>query len=396
MKTKSAALFLAASMLLGFIGILGLSGCADTTYALSVSGTEVKAGEYIYAQLEAAQEAVSKFKEENPDTDVSDSAFDYFKQELEGKKFTDWVNDSAVDVCRERMACAELFDELGLTLTADDETEIRNNVESFWANTDIASAGVGNYGTLGEFFESSGIGKASLSTVLTYQKKKEKVFHAYFDADGIEAVSESELRAKMAEEYARFRAIPIYLSDGEGNAITSEEGLKEIDGLAQSYVERLSAGESFVVVQNDYSEYVDSLTPVAEEEETGETAETTDGEEAAVDAEAEAETDNDYDLAEKKGSPYYLTETEQEFLFGMDANTAAVYKGDTYYYVIQRLDINEREDWFENISESLLHEIKDATMIEKIRERADLVNVTLNQAAIKRYKPQTIAKKGIL
>ena len=397
MKKKITAFTLAAAII---IGVLGLSGCADTKIALTVAGTEMLAGEYIRAQLSAAQSAADKFREENPDADIYEESFDFFAQKIEDKSFADWVNEEALKFCSDRKAAALLFDELELTLTDEQEREIRLYVENLWQSSDsMADAGLSE-NTWGEFFESVGVGKESTVNVLTYENKMEKVFHAYYDPDGIEGVPESEMKAKLTDEYARFRMLRLYYDE---EVIDN----KQLEETAAGYADKLNAGESFIAVRNEFYDFFDSLyaEEAEESEEPEELPEESDYEEAENENTeneedileiTEEEDDNSEDLAEKLGSPYYLDEDGQEFLFSMNINTAAIYKTEDACYVLQRLDISEREDWFENIKESLLHEMKGEDFKNMIREKGQALATNINDAAIKRYKPQTIAKKGLL
>ncbi|MCL1822925.1 MAG: hypothetical protein FWG44_01860, partial [Oscillospiraceae bacterium] len=423
---------------IGIIGLLGLSGCADTRFVMNIAGIEVRAGEYINAQVSATQSAAAKFREENPDTDVNADGFDYFKQEVEGKSFSDWVYDKTLEMLKERAANSLLFDELGLSFTELEIQEIREYVESLWQSSEnLAEAGLKEK-TWGELYESIGIGKTSIEEVLLYGRKAEKVFHAYYDPDGIQGVPEDVLMQMFTDDYVRFHLIEVYLTDDDNNPITDEDILKDFENKANELADRLNAGDSFTVVNRDFWDFRyayfeeeaeeteeseeeaepeeannDSEEPEQdvtedENEESGETDETDGEAEDDIDYEALydeydnmyseliARTDQPYFYTQMNDETYALPEEAHDFLIHMDLNTAAVFKTDECYFVFQKLDIYERDDWFETFRETLLHDLKGDEMNELVKEKAVTLDVSLNQAAIKRYKPEKSAKKGLI
>jgi hypothetical protein len=414
MKARITAIITAVSVL---IGVLGMSGCADTREAMTIDGVEILAGEYIHAQLEAAQEAAADFIEANPDVVTTAAGFDFFAQELDGKSFTDLVNDRAVEICKERVFIARHFDELGLEFTSDDELGVRREVDELWDTTGSFNELGLNHETWGEFFESTGIGKASLNRVMTNVIKAERVFQAYFGAEGLRPVSEEELKEEFAREYVRFRVIDMSLVNDDGEVITDQDELKMLADLAGSYAERLSAGELFSSVDADYQNFererrLALMTPELNDEVTPTPA---DGDEelpthTAVDEviptpeEATPEgtpvifDENNNDLLESINDPYFSwwPEGMADFLFNLELNEAGIFEQEDAIFVFLRLDVNEREDWFNDTSDNLLRRMKGDEMQEITQTGANALSITLNDAAIRRYDPRRVAVKGFL
>ncbi|MCL2018146.1 MAG: hypothetical protein FWG70_00160 [Oscillospiraceae bacterium] len=405
MKTRITAIITAVTML---FGVIGLSACADTRNALTADGEQIRAGEYIYEQIRAAQEGADMFNRDNPEVDVYDENFDYFKHaSIDGKAFGDWVNDRTVEILRERRVAEIMFGELGLSLTMDDEIFIRNSVESFRGSNEDLNRYSLDYGTWGEFYEDIGVGRESLTAIFTNDLMLERVFEAIYGENGTQEVSREEIDALLTADYARFRMIEGM--DGE----LSEEQLQELESTLEGYAARLNEGESFTAIYNSYSSYVNMRDEGFEEDTDDYGSDAGDGvpTEEPTDPEAEPESDepdfdgweaaddNLHDLAEKRDSFYYIPPDVTAFLFDMEINTAAIFRSEDFEatYLLQRLDVLEREDWFnEDVIKSLLLELKGDEMREKISVRADSVAITLNDAAIKRYKPETAAKRGLL
>jgi hypothetical protein len=442
MKTKITAIVIAAVM------ILGLSACADTRHALTLNGENIRAGEFIYLQISAAQEAADKFMELYPETDIFADGFDFFRQELEGKSFSDWVNDRAVQMLTEMTAVALLFEELGLEITAEDEINARRNVEAIWGNTEVRNSFGLDYDTLGEFYEDIGVGKDSLTAVLLNGLMEEDLFFALYGEGGAEEVSPEEIENYFAQNFVRYRVIRMPLADLEGQQVY------DIEDLALEFASRLNAGESFVTLAYEYEDFVMMRDHVHDDfwnehehehdydsedydeevyndedynseeynsedynsEEYGEyDYEEYSDEEEYEDYNGEEhyhgyneelaefsfdmpdlfaqESDDDFDRLEKIGAFSSLGESGQEFLLNMPMNSASVYADEEDVFVLQLLPILDRQDWLWEHFEALLFDMKEDDMRSRVSAKAGTVDVVRNEAAIRRYRPETAARR---
>lgn len=408
MKTRIAAIFLAAAML------TGLTACADTRHAMTINGIEIRAGEYIYAQLVAAQRAAEKFREDNPDTNTSGAGFDFYAQTIEGKSFTDWVNAEAVEILKKRTAISLMFDEMGLELTPDDHKEIRDSVDRFWESSEGMEESGLNHRNRGEFFERSGITKASFTRILTYNKQEDAVFEALFAAGGTEEVTEAELRAEFAREFARHRFIFIPLKNAD-NEFFEEEDMEMLRELAKGYTERLNAGGDFAEIDEEHREFMKEWLAELEEDDGHEHGEDCNHDDEHVHDEDcdhddehvhDEDCDHDHDEEEREITEYMqkrtgtedsmLTQEQIDFVFAIEVNKAALLEEENFLVVFQRLDVSEREDWFEDVRDVLIFDLRGDEFEERVAAKAATLKVVLNDAAIKRYKPETVARRGLL
>lgn len=91
--------------------------------------------------------------------------------------------------------------------------------------------------------------------------------------------------------------------------------------------------------------------------------------------------DSDYDRIIGKES----TSPSKEFvaeLFAKGKNTAYMFKADTYYYVVQKLDIlNSEEDYVKRYDSDALSGLKDDDMEDVFKKRADSYTVVKNSSA---------------
>lgn len=305
---------------------------------------------------------------------------------------------------------------------------------------------VGNHKTLGSYYESIGVSKSSLREFLTNSYKASKIFDYYYGEGGIEEVPKADKEKWIDENYALVRYFGVSLTDTDGSLIESKTQLAILEKLAQEYVDDLNNGESYKDVYAEYQAYVseqkeaaaattaeeettaaevasraraagndetteavtaapeetqpEEVTTAAEPEET-DPAEVTEAEsvpeettEAAADTTA-AETaaegtettteevkDSDYNRVLNKDA----TSPSKEFiteLFANSKNTAYMFKADTYYYVVQKLDIlnSEDEDYVEQYDSQALSGLRDDDMDKIFEDKYSSYNVVKNTGA---------------
>lgn len=375
--------------------VVTASGCADTGIALTIDGNDLKAGEYIYTQFTALGSALSKFEEEYPDLDTTVVGFDYYKYNIEGVPFRDWVVNETVNICAKCEAYAKLFNELGLEFTDEEKNEHKTTANNAWTVEDSYLSYYGiDFSTWGAYYESVGISKSSFQRAYENDAKAEKVFHAYYDKGGEFEVSEETLLVKFAEEYARYRMLSIELTDADGNALTDTAAINELEDLAESYKNRIASGEKFSVISEDYDTFLEQRDREAHPEnyEEDEAIGNLDEEEADEEAEETAEEETGDIIYDKLITKASTSPSEEivAHIFGMEMEKPEVYKTEDAYYVIVRSDITEREDWFESYRETLLHLIKSEEMLDKATALAETLSIEKNQAALDRYEPKKL------
>jgi hypothetical protein len=407
--------------------VLSLTACADTRHALTVNGEEIRAGEYIYMQISAAQEAADRFSELNPDINVFSEGFDYFRQEIDGKSFGDWINDRAVGLLTEMAVVSQMFDELGLVLSATDELDARRGIENLWESADgLAMYGM-DFEVWGEFYEEIGVGKESLISIVLSGLKEQMIFSAIFGAEGTEPANPQEVSGYFEENFVRFRVIVM----SHDNLSTQE--VDEIDAMSLDFADRLNAGESFLTVLYEYEDYVmmrdfsdqfimqdeswmfdeDSVIYDYEDPMTFDDDFIDNGfigddhpavpqdEQFIIEAVPQEEDIHVHDHTEDLNSfdelfaLEELSEDIQEFLLSMTVGTAAVYVEPENTFVFQLLPLLEREDWLTAYFDFLVFELKEEVLQQRVSARTGDVDVVLNDAAIRRYKPETAARRLI-
>lgn len=399
--------------------VIGVSmfGCGDTRTVINVEGVDVPAGVYIYYQLNSYTEAMNKAYEEG-NTELMDAT-------IEGKSSKDWINDNALELCKEHVAIQNKFEELGLTLSEENNKLIDKSLDDIMEGYE-------------EKYKKSGIAESSIKSVLTVSEMKNEIFNYYYAKDGIEEVSEDDIHKYYVDNYARIKLIQVSLMDIDGEDLDDEDKEEMID-RANDYVDRINSGEDFDKIADEHKEFVESLKEEAEdseddedededepeeteaqEEETEETtpAESTEEDETAESTEAseteettpeETEAPEDEDETEESTEQYkneYIivkaaSEDDKNATPSIKVNNAIfndaivggkaiVVEDKSICFVMQRLDIAEREDTYEEGKDILLTAMKEDEFNDLAKSWYKDYEFKVNEAAIKKYDPMTL------
>ena len=260
---------------------LSCAACGyNTLNALTVDGIEVPAGIYIYNANSALNQALSKLKQENSELDTTDMKA-VRALTLEGKDVETWIKDEATKSCTQFAVIENKFDELGLSISDEDKSNISMMKDYYWNSSK-------------EMMEKNGISEASFEKIVTSGYKSDAIYQYYYAVGGQEGVTDEDVYNYYKDNNIRAEYISVSLKDGEGNLLKSD-GKKEMMTMIEGYRDRVedalaeggvkAAQAEMAEVRKDYQAYVDSLTAEASGEETTE-AETV--EETAAETEATA------------------------------------------------------------------------------------------------------------
>lgn len=367
--------------------ILSAASCgANTRTALTIEGEELSAGIYIYYQMAVLGEAQEKLSEEQPDLDMSAEGFDITAYSVEDTPISEWVKNKAIEQCRKYVALNKKFDELGLSLTADENSEINDYVNGLWTEENMYAQYIYGVDIIGEYYEQYGIGEQSFKNIYAMTYKQDKIFDALYGEGGSLEVSADELKASVIENYALVKYLEI------------EDGYD-----AEGYCAMLDAGKSFSEMKQEYDtavELAEIEADMAEAEANGEEYTGTLPEElvVAVSEESELESvikkDSEEPSADFVSSVFAMNSGDNKVIAETnettddDGNSIVAYT----YYVVSRLDITANEETFENYCDTVLHEMKDDEFDASIEAEAAGLSVTENADAIKRYTVKNLLK----
>lgn len=367
--------------------ILAAASCgSNTRTALTVDGKDISAGIYIYYQMAALGEAQTKLSEEQPDLDMKAEGFDITAYSVEDTPVSDWVKNRALEQCRKYVAVNNKFDELGLSLSADEASEINEYVTQLWTEENIYAQYIYGVDILGKYYEKYGIGQQSFKNVYTISYKQNAIFNALYGEGGSLEVPADELKSYVVENYALAEYLEI------------EDGYD-----AQEYLAMLESGKTFSEMKQAYDtakELANIEKEMAEAEEKGEEYTGTKPDELTVAASEESELlrvvekDSEIPSADFVSSLFTLKNGESNIIITSEETTDD--EGDQTteytYYVASRLDITANEEKMTECTSDALHKMKDDEYDEAITAEADALSVTENAAAMNRYTVKSLLK----
>lgn len=422
-KKKIAACSAAAAM------TLSLAGCTDTSYVMTYDGNKIPAGVYIYNMYSEMSYQMTMMYYTQGITEK------YFDQEVDGKKFADYLSDRAMTATKEYCAIVSEFEELGLELTDDELSDINDTVRDLWENSS-------------ELLEKEGISRDSVKLVNKASKMRDKIFDYYYAEGGIEEVKDSDIEQYLNENYVRYKTITIAKSTNEDESAAAEED-KEKETLRDEYLAKAEgvSFDEFDEIINEYNDYVasqnstaddsssaDSNTDSAASDDSSSSVSSDDSQasnESSVDSAAdssaagtESETDSsavdssadaDSSSADSESTSGTTSEDpyKNEVLYnvgqidedaeetdsiklakeanGLEVGVAEAYEDDNNYYVVIKGDITERSaEYATENHDSMVQTMKSDDFQTLIDGWVEKLKISENKDAIKRYTPTAV------
>lgn len=322
---------------------------AAQTYPVTVDGEQLRAGIYILNQQTSFNEATRKLSEEQPDLDTQAEGFSYLDQTVEGKTMRDWVNDEALEKCREYIAVLRLFDQYGLEMSADEMSDINSNVTSLWTEENQYAQYFYGVSIVGDYYAKLGVGEQSFKDMSIEDKKRDKLFDHLYGEGGELAATEEEINEALQKDYIALNYFPYELENGDS---------------AQSFADRIAAGESYEEVYRDYAQALsdeeaaaaaaEAAAAKAEEEAAKAAGEDDDGSEDTID---DVETDGEENEDEDEAEDTAAADTE--------APVIEVAEKDSLIQIIQKTSTSPSEEFVKQASEMNAGEVKVITVKEE-------------------------------
>lgn len=340
--TKISALLLTVAVLLGF------SSCADTSYAAKSGDDTVSAGVYLGILINSYYTAASN---------VEDTETDLFSQKIDGVAADEYIKNLAEAGCKEIIAVDRLFDEYKLSFTDEEMEEFNSSINQIWPSIEAA-------------YIENGCGKESFKKINLMEEKKNKIFEYYYSKDGKEPVSEDTLKKEFKETCTKIKFIAVDYQthfDVETADKATDEQKTELKAAADKYVQRLKNGE-------------DIHKLIAEEEALGKDDD--DNSTTAVE-----EVDYTFIQKDTSDSPSQINADIFKAAVGVPT---VIENSTTGYYVIVREDVDENSEEYDDHKFSVLSSLKGDEFDEVMVKAASEVKITMNSAAVKRFKPQNI------
>lgn len=346
---------------------ISLCGCSDKGYLMKVDGTDIRNGIYLSFLQTAYSNAAAKINEEldaSGEYDESETV-DIFKQSVEGKTASEWIKADAQRLVRRFIAVQRLCEQYGIELSEEEINEINSELKSSWDTENAYFQYFYGFNTMGEMYESQGIGIDSMRALGEASALSDKLFMHYYGKGGEREVADSEIDSYIKENYAAYKLIELEYKDYKGFLLTTDEEKQAVKDKADDYARRLNGGESFADIKYeiDLQAARDKAKSDAEDEYTSDNEEGLSEEEfvqKAVDAAAaeKAESEEKLDQFISKKSSSLSEELTQYIWNAADDGKAAVFEMTASVYIVVREDVTQKASWKENMNESILREMK--------------------------------------
>lgn len=385
-----------------------LCGCGDNGYIMTVEGMNIRNGIYLSFQQNSYNEAYNKIREQNSSDSSAESTsntsstseIDVFAQNVEDKSAADWIKEQALEDVRKFVAVQKKCEEYGITLTEDEIKEMNDDLNSAWDEENIYVQYSLGFNTLGEYYESLGVGMDSMREIRKTNALSDKLFLHYYDTDGEFATTQDEINTYITENYAAVKMLTLNYKDASGNDLESDEDKQTVKDNAKKYAERLNGGESFADVKYDF----DLISAQDKARADAESSFTEDNEDKltkeeyvkkAVDAvevtKAEKPEDIDQFISKDDSS---LDEKLTEYIWNAAVDgKATVFEGESAAYVIVREDVTTKESWEEENHETILKAIKEEDYESLMELTYQNYDVQLDEYLVNtKYAPEKMIK----
>ena len=296
---------------------------------------------------------------------------------IEDKTADQWIRDTAMNLTKQYLAVTLKFDELGLTLTEAENTNIQSMVDSVWKS-------------YGESYTLMGVNRDSYQKMLEYTAKTGDLFQHFYGEGGELAPTEEEYKQYFNDNYDRTRAVSYAKTSvdtmTEGELAAAEAELEEGETLpesgkaqAEAALARLQNGEDMITIIKEME---------AEQEQDSE-EETADGEETAEEETDPSEYDNVVSINNTSVPEVYRTESH-----AMAVGEVKIIESDNYYYVVEKLELDPDGSELTARKSSLLQEMKSDEFDAMVQEWiAALPELTVNEKTIEEFSPAVIDKR---
>lgn len=354
---------------LAVLMVLSISAChPKDEIALTIGDVEITSALYMYALLEADSAARSQIDAEasaaassSNSASLVTEAIDYHSKEIEGKKFSDWVKDTAITRCREIAFYESICKEKGLTLSEETQANVDSMVDMYWSYYGYAA-----------LYEPNGVGKDTFKRAITADYLTDEYFFFLYGEGGEKEVDNASLKTKAVEKYLTADVLQASISSS-----TKEEDKTKLIAQFKDYEKRLNDGEDFEKVYNHYY-------GIEEDKTTSSTA-----------SEAETTEEKTYKypyasiLAAKDSGDNYASEL-YDTVKALKNDEVKYIESETAITVLVRRDMESDELRMEDLCKTVLWNEKNEEFQKGVDEEAAKLSLDENTFATKRFKVKNI------
>lgn len=343
------------SLVLALVLALSLTACGDTTWVYKYDDVTITSGIYLAFLLDGYSQVVS---EESLDTTNGD----VLSQDLsDGTSVVDKVKEVAKENVSQVLFAMSELKRLGVEMTEEDNSMVDTQSGSMWTYYSQFSNNA---------YEINGTSEESFKTYNRYNYSVTKLFETLYGEGGEKEISVDDLLDYFGSNYYSFKSLSAPLVDTSTGDALDDSTVNETKERLDDYVTQLNDGVSFDTVQ--------ALENIA----TG-VADASNDEEP-IETQANV---LDADTISTSISEDALTQLESA-----EVNEAFAIETDTYYWVIQKceLDVSEGSEDFTNNRLDIMNALKGEEYDTWLTEQGNSIEITVNNHAVNYYSPKKL------
>lgn len=354
------------AVVLVLVVVLSMSACIHKKdeIAVTVGNVEFKAAYYLCALINADMEAKQKVQENETQAaeEGVNEEIDYFSKKIDGKKYVNWVEDTAIENLGNIAAYKTLCKEKKIKLTTEKKNEAEEMSSYYWTSYGYSA-----------LFEPNGVSETTYKDYMLDSYYAEEYFQYVYGEKGTKALKKADVKKEIADNYILVDVLQTNYTEE-----MSDADKKAAKAKLQDYADAINAGEK------TYDEVYREFNNINEEE-------TEDKTENSKDDKKTADPINKY--ATVMGAEGTNFESE-------DYATYRKYKVDTPKVVepedksgvklVIKRSISKDEYYMDSLDTYARHTLADEDFKKEIKEYVNGMETKINKYAISEFDVKDI------
>jgi len=345
-----------ACCLLALCLILSMAaGCAyNPETVLTVDGTDIKAGVYLYYQLMTVMSDLATASGDDtaqPKNILNDD------RDIEGVPAHEWVHNKTLEYCREHVFIEREFKRLGLSFSTVVLSSYQSTIQEQWSSSS-------------DYLLENGVSYDSFEDVMINTNyKRSSVQEALYKYGGEKEIPKEDYDAYFREHYTRYDSLTIPLTEQVGGTALLEEFETQVVEIAQKITDEANVSG----LENAYLTYYPEIATI-------------EGDTTEINSESYATTASlDNVINDTATSPHtdlvakMFEKTEEPDsswkLFHIAGETLIIY----------RVTGLTEEDDYKSYETALRNAISEDPFKEYVKNGADALSVSADEKAVKYY-----------
>ncbi len=366
MKKKIVAVFLLTILSVSII----LTGCSKPV--MTAKGEDMKAGYYsfyVHWQRDYYKELLKGYN-----YDITAVIDNYYTE-------TETVRESIINTAKSQyltfVVVSEKFEELGLSLTEQQQADIEKQYAEEWVET---------YGESGmkKILKTLGLKQEEFLNLLSVEYKSDAILEYYYGENGVTPITEQDKKDYYNENYYRFKYILFTTVDENDKALPADE-ITNKRNLAETLCNDAKNGASFEDLVAKHSEDYVKITDDMSAEDKASAEESN---EDSVTVGLICDNDGIFNQTLYTYYDICVNQSIVKQLDSMSIGDVSVVEIDNSIWVIKKYDVNEDASYFEDRKDSIYQKMYGDDFNNKYTLWLADLDYTFNEEVIEELDPK--------